>query len=183
MSGWRSGFMPAPEQLCRQRSRLLALRGQRLRAGAVTWDPAMDRWQPAGPVVLRFDRGDRLEIAWQGWDDLSITWNTVDLTTPPVITGRPHEWRSSVPPALAAVEGRILTGWAVTEDPYFPGGTDLTGELPMDAVAGWVMQGLLIRFGGSDLHVHAGADTTLVSAGCTESTTRVAHHGLVPDAA
>ncbi|MFC5006730.1 hypothetical protein ACFPIJ_54090, partial [Dactylosporangium cerinum] len=55
--GWNADYAPAPEQLRRQRSRLLALVGQRLRAGWVGWDPARDRWQPVIPVVLEFDGG------------------------------------------------------------------------------------------------------------------------------
>jgi hypothetical protein len=89
---------------------------------------------------------------------LSITWNTIDLTIPPAIVGRPHEWRSSQPRPLAAVAGRTLTGWALTESPHFHGDADLTGELPMDEVVGWSTQGLWIEFVDAGLHVYNGAD-------------------------
>jgi hypothetical protein len=113
-------------------------------------------------VVLVFGGGGQLELAWAATDDLSITWNTIDLSAAFTHVGRPHEWRSSHPHPLAAVAGRILTGWAVTESPY-PGGTHLTGGLPMDLVAGWSMDGLWIEFGDISLHVFSGADTTYIS--------------------
>ncbi|UWP85736.1 hypothetical protein [Dactylosporangium fulvum] len=163
MSGWRSNFVPGPEQLRRQRSNLLALVGRRLQAGWVGWGLARDRWQPVIPVVLVFDGGVQLELAWDGADRLSVSWNTIDLGTAFTFVGQPHEWRSSHPHAFAAAAGRVLTGWAVTENPYFTVDLDFTGELPMDLVAGWSMAGLWIEFGDVGLHVFSGADTTYVS--------------------
>lgn len=165
-----SDFVTAPEQLRRQQSALNALLGQRLQNGWVGWDPERDRWQPNFPVVLGFDGGVQLEIAWQGWDKLSITWNTIDLTIAPTIVGRPHDWRPSQPAPIAAVAGRVLTGWVVTEEPYFPGETDLTGELPMDAASGWVMQGLLFQFDGVGLHVFCGGTGNFVAERFAEPT-------------
>jgi hypothetical protein len=97
MSGWQSNFMAAPAQLRSQRSGLLALVGQRLQAGWTGWDPTRNVWQPHVPLVLVFEGGVQLELAWQSWTELSITWNTIDLKTPPLILDRPHEWRSSQP--------------------------------------------------------------------------------------
>ncbi|WP_426513405.1 hypothetical protein ACPPVO_24025 [Dactylosporangium sp. McL0621] len=183
ISGWRSNYVPAPEQLRRQRSNLLALVGQRLQAGWVGWELARDRWQPVIPLVLVFDGGVQLELAWA--DDLSISWNTIDLRAAFTLVGRPHEWRSAHPQPLAAVAGRILTGWAVTESPYFSGDVDLTGELPMDLVAGWSMEGLWIEFGDIGLHVFGGADTTYISEAperpCDDGHTRVTHRQLQED--
>ncbi|MFC4998508.1 hypothetical protein ACFPIJ_11755 [Dactylosporangium cerinum] len=155
MSGWQSNFVPSLTQLRCQRSGLLALVGRRLQAGWIGWELERDLWQPVIPLVLVFDGGVQLELAWRGWDDLSITWNTIDLRTRPEILGRPHEWRSSHPQPLAAVAGRVLTGWAVTESPYFQGGADLSGALPMDAVAGWFPQGLWIEFADIGVHLYS----------------------------
>ncbi|WP_327008439.1 hypothetical protein OHA72_15005 [Dactylosporangium sp. NBC_01737] len=177
MSGWNADYAPAPEQLRRQRSRLLALVGQRLRAGWVGWELARDKWQPVIPVVLVFDGGVQLELAWDAADRLSISWNTIDLGTAFTFVGRPHEWRSSHPHPLAAAAGRVLTGWAVTENPYFTVDVDFTGELPMDLVAGWSMAGLWIEFGDVGLHVFSGADTTYVSD-APEEHYRVTHRQL-----
>lgn len=81
--------MPAPAQLRGQRSDLLALMGQRLQAGWTGWDPVRDVWQQAIPLVLVFDGDVPLELAWQSWDSLSITWSTIDLTTQPTVLGHP----------------------------------------------------------------------------------------------
>lgn len=178
MDAGRTNFMPAPAQLRDQRSHLLALVGRRLRAGWTGWAPETDVWHPAIPLVLGFDGDVQLEIAWQGWDALSITWGAVDLGTPPAIAGRPHEWRASRPQPLAAVAGRTLTGWAVTESPYFPGEADLTGELPMDEVAGWFTQGLWLQFGGAGLHVYNAADANGISAEPVLSGPTRVHHQL-----
>ncbi|WP_203904372.1 hypothetical protein [Virgisporangium aliadipatigenens] len=182
MSGWQSNYVSAPEQLRRQRSNLLALVGQRLQAG---WELARDRWQPDIPLVLVFHDGAQLELAWAADDDLSISWNTIDLRAACTLVGRRHEWRSSHPHPLAAVAGRILTGWAVTESPYFPGDVDLTGELPMDLAAGWSMAGLWIEFGDIGLHVFSGADATYISDApeqpCDQGHTRVTHRQLQED--
>ncbi|MFC4063447.1 hypothetical protein [Actinoplanes subglobosus] len=116
--------------------------------------------------MLVFDGGTQLEVGWQGGtSDLSITWNTIDLTTSPTLVGSPYEWRSSRPDPLAEVTGRVLTGWTVTESPYFPGTADLTGDLPMDQVRGWSTHGLWLSFAGIDLHIYSGADITLISKG------------------
>jgi len=179
ISGWRSDFMPAPAQVHSQRSDLQALVGRQLRTGWTGWDPARNAWQPAIPLVLAFESGVQLEVAWQAWDDLSITWSTIDLKRPPTFFDRPHKWRSSQPHRLAAVAGRVLTGWAVTESPYFHGDADLTGDLPMDAVAGWSTQGLWLQFAGVGLHVYNAADANGISnepvRPCDAGHTRVAH--------
>jgi hypothetical protein len=129
-------------QLRNQRLNLLALVGRRLQGGWTGWNPGRDEWFSGIPLVLVFDGGVQLELAWQRGEALSITWNTIDFTIPPEILGRPFEWRSSAPEPVSAIAGRTLTGWAVTESPYFVGDVDLTGRLPMDVVAGWSTQGL-----------------------------------------
>ncbi|MER7004236.1 hypothetical protein ABT297_14500 [Dactylosporangium sp. NPDC000555] len=174
--------MAAPTQLRRQRSDLLALVGRRLQAGWTGWHPERDQWDSDIPLVLVFDGGVQLELAWQAGNSLSITWNTIDLRTPPLRLGWPHEWRSSELDPLAAVASRVLTGWAVTESPYFRGDVDLSGELPMDNVAGWSTQGLWIEFTGIGLHVYNGRDSNGISAEPWrpghEGNTRVTHHQL-----
>jgi hypothetical protein len=51
----------------------------------------------------------------------------------------------------------------VTESPYLHGDADLTGELPMDAVAGSFTQGVWIDFAGTGLHVYNGVDSNAIS--------------------
>src|SRR5687767_6136303 len=128
--------MPAADQLRRQRDRLRALVGQRVTAGWTAWLPGGGRLFPGAPVLLTFDGGDQAELAWRKWDDLSITWNTVDPTAEPGPPhGHHHEWRPAAPDEVAAIVGLAVTGIAVSEGPYF-NDVDLTAgaPLPLDAV-------------------------------------------------
>ncbi len=149
--------MPAADQLRRQRDRLRALIGQRVTAGWTGW--SRDRMAPGAPVLLAFDGGEQIELAWQKWDDLSVTWNTVDPAEPEL-----YEWRPAAPAEVAAVVGLAVTGIEVSEGPYF-NDVDLVagGPLPMDAVAGWVVDGLWLETGDTGLLVHNGADTVALS--------------------
>jgi len=150
-------FRPAADQLRRQRARLEALVGQRVTAGWTGWFG--DRLFPGAPVVLSFEGGEQLELAWQKWDDLSVTWNTVD-----VAQRREYEWRAAAPAELAAIVDLPVTALAVSEGAYF-NDVDLMagGPLPMDAVAGWVVDGLWLETGDTGLLVHNGADTVALS--------------------
>ncbi|WP_144127291.1 hypothetical protein [Catellatospora sichuanensis] len=170
MSGWRSDYVAAPVQLDRQRSRLLDLIGRRVTAGWTGWDPVRDRWFEDIPLVLVFEGEIQLELEWAKWDALSITWNTLDLAVAPKVGGRPHQWRPSAPDAVAAVVGRTVTGFAVTESPYFlsEGGDWFTPGPPMLDIAGWVTSGLWIATGDSGLHVYNGVDANALSSSPTE---------------
>jgi hypothetical protein len=151
-------------QLRQRESELLALVGRRLTVGWTGWSPDLHRWFPDIPLVLVFDGGIQLELAWQRWDALSITWNTIDLMTAPEVLGQPYEWRSSQPDPVAAVAGRAVTAFATTETPYFDRDADFTNGLPMHAVAGWSISGLWIDFGGVGLHVYNGVDANGLSS-------------------
>jgi hypothetical protein len=155
-------FRPAADQLRRHRDRLQALVGQRVTAGWTGWFP--ERLVPGAPVVLGFEGGEQLELAWQKWDDLSITWHTVDLAVLPELHGHAYEWRPTEPAEVAAIVDRPVTAIAVSEGPYF-NDVDLLpgGPLPMDAVAGWVVDGLWLETGDTGLLVHNGADTVALS--------------------
>jgi hypothetical protein len=163
MSGWRSNFRSAAVQLRDQRAELLALVGRRLTAGWAGWNPHRHRWFPPFPLVLVFGDGVQLELAWQKWDDLAITWNTIDLTAPP--DDEPYQWRPSQPDPVAAVAGRTLTGFAAIETPYFQGDDlDFADGLPMHALAGWMFSGLWIEFGDRGVHVYNHLDMNGLSA-------------------
>ncbi len=114
-----------------QSGRLGDLVGRRLVGASLMWDAKRDVWWADGPVVLDFD-GVRLEINHQKFDDLSITWDTIDLDRPIRWAGsrRPKlRWRHDVPQDLAELHGRPVTGvqllrWA-SDDP-----TDLGNGSP-----------------------------------------------------
>lgn len=80
------------------------------------WDLESDEWWADGPVLLDFD-GEQVEINHQKFDDLSVTWNTVD-TSRPLRWGDGSDelgWRRGVPPALAALRGQTLRGVELLE--------------------------------------------------------------------
>ena len=99
--------------------RLAALAGRTLHHIWLVWDLDVDRWFEDAPVVLDFG-AERVSIDHQKFDDLCITWNTVDPTR---AIEDPSEdpfnlvWRPEPTPQLAELTGRTLTrvtllGWA-----------------------------------------------------------------------
>jgi hypothetical protein len=180
MSGWRPDFRVAEEQIPARWEVLVGLVGRSV-VGWTVGEPGRDLWFPGGPLVLVVDDGTQVEIAWQKWNDLSITRGTVDLTVPPVVAGQTREWRASGPEPVAAIAGRTITGFAAVETPYFDGETDLSGELPMDRVAGWSLDGLWIECGDVGLQVYSRADDNGYSSGTVrdgnEDATRVTRLG------
>ncbi|UJW31007.1 hypothetical protein L3Q67_38400 [Saccharothrix sp. AJ9571] len=47
------------------------------------WGLAHDEWIADLPVVLRLEQGPQLEICWEKFDDLWITWDTIDVAVEP----------------------------------------------------------------------------------------------------
>ncbi|MEU8663465.1 hypothetical protein, partial [Actinoplanes philippinensis] len=168
MSGWRPEFGAAEESIPARWEVLAELIGRPV-VGWTIGDPDRRRWFGVGPLVLVADGGAQVEIGWRKWNDLSITGGTVDLTVPPVVAGRVCAWRPSEPPPVAAVAGRVITGFAAVEEPYFDGEVDLGGALPMDRVAGWMVDGLWIEFGETGLNVHNGAGENGYSSAVPET--------------
>lgn len=87
--------------------RLASLTGQALQHVWVVWDLDADEWFTDAPVLLDF--GDqRVSIDHQKFDDLCITWDTVD----PTRAIEDHEfnlaWRPDAMPQLAELAGRTL---------------------------------------------------------------------------
>lgn len=103
MSGWRPDFLPAHEQLQRQAARLRDFVGDRLETAWIVWDLERDTWLADLPVVLVLNDGRQLEVCWEKFDDLSITWDTIDLAVKPrAWVDWPLEWRQEAHSALAA---------------------------------------------------------------------------------
>jgi len=142
VSGWISDFGPAAEQLRVHAERLSGLVGRRLTDGWSGWYAQSNRRCPDIPLVLVFENGDQLELNWEIRDDsLSLTWNTIDLSSPPTVFGRE------------------LTGFATVESPYFQGDDlDVSHEPPMHALAGWQVDGFWMAFGAKGLPVSSGVE-------------------------
>lgn len=97
--------------------RLQALTGHHLRHAWLLWDLTDDEWFADGPVLLDFDH-EQVEINHQKFDDLSITWNTVDPVGQPAWTsgdwGHPDDhvfrlaWRHDARADIATLQGQRL---------------------------------------------------------------------------
>ncbi|GAB4587048.1 hypothetical protein [Nocardia sp. IFM 10818] len=97
--------------------RLNRLVGRPLSKSWLVWDRSEDEWFADCPVVLDFD-GEQVEITHQKFDELSITWNSIDphrqrsWSDPEDNDAQIHafhlSWRSDAVPALTALEGQRL---------------------------------------------------------------------------
>ncbi|GAB3808584.1 hypothetical protein [Micromonospora zhanjiangensis] len=90
--------------------RLGRLAGRRLDRVWLLWDLDDDAWFADGPVLLDFE-GEQVEINHQKFDDLSITWNTVDPARPvdwPTDDDIRLAWRHDTSPEIAALPGQTL---------------------------------------------------------------------------
>jgi hypothetical protein len=85
------------------------LKGRRLAQTFLVWDLDDDAWFSDGLVLLAFD-GEQVEIVHQKFDELSITWNTVNPTQPLDWAGQGFRlvWRQGGPGELAALTGQRL---------------------------------------------------------------------------
>jgi len=94
--------------------RLHAMTGRPLSRIWLLWDVDADEWFADGPVLLDFD-GEQVEVDHQKFDDLSITWNTVDPAGSTTWTDGDDpdhalhlRWRDDALPGLTALHGRRL---------------------------------------------------------------------------
>lgn len=115
LSGWIPDWRPAHEHRARTTPELRTLVGRRITATWVVWDPDDDSWFSDAPVVLVLDDGRHLELCWQEFDELSVSWNTVDVTVTPTWSESTLAWRRDAPAQLEAVVGAVVTDLAWTE--------------------------------------------------------------------
>ena len=98
--------------------RLQALAGRHLRRTWLLWDLTDDEWFADGPVLLDFDH-EQVEINHKKFDDLSITWNTIDPVGQPAWTLWDQDddpdlhvfrlaWRHDAQAETAALQGQRL---------------------------------------------------------------------------
>lgn len=94
-------------------ARLQALAGHQLRHAWLLWDQD-DEWFADAPVLLDFGH-EQVEINHKKFDDLSITWNTIDPVKQPTWTyGDWHPdnyifqlaWRHDARAELASLQGQ-----------------------------------------------------------------------------
>jgi hypothetical protein len=135
---------------------LHGLVGRRLTATWVVWDADNDEWFADCPVILDF-AGDRLEINHQKLSDLSITWNSVDVTRAPAWPTTDAfrlVWRDDVPSVLVDQREQVLEAVELLE---WTGG---------DLADGGVAVGL--RFAGGWLTIYNALDENGIAFGHLE---------------
>ncbi|MEU8677613.1 hypothetical protein [Streptomyces sp. NPDC048560] len=87
--------------------RLRGLIGRPLTRVWLVWDVRDDEWFSDCPVLLDF-AGEQVEINHHKFDDLSVTWNTVDPHQPVLWPGFDLRWRHDTHSELSALQGHIL---------------------------------------------------------------------------
>jgi hypothetical protein len=97
MEGFERELIESPEEMQRKHGLALSgLVGRRLTAAWVVWDVEDDAWFSDAAVVLDFE-GKRLELDCFGLASVSVTWDTLNLGTPPNWYGAEDlilEWRA-----------------------------------------------------------------------------------------
>lgn len=150
-------------------SALSSLLGKSLTDSWVVWEQNEDEWFNDAPVVLNFE-GVHLELNFFKLDELSITFDTLDLHQKPDwygLTNFDLIWRKDVLKELVDVKGFYLERMTVTEYLFetevmenrtYP-------ELVGQKNAAWLLSGLSFWFGDSKfVTVHNGLDENAVSA-------------------
>ncbi|WUH89808.1 hypothetical protein OG900_06495 [Streptomyces sp. NBC_00433] len=90
-----------------QGDRLRALIGRALTRAWLVWDLQDNEWFPDCPVLLDFD-GEQVELNHHKFDDLSITWNSIDPHQPVLWPDFDLQWRHDARPELHALQGQVL---------------------------------------------------------------------------
>ena len=101
---WRSGVRDVQAA---HGGRLRGLVGRRLTAFWVVWDLKDDEWFADCPVLLDFD-GEQVGVNHWKFDEVSVTWNAVDLSRPVVWPEFELRWRDDALPEPAALVGQTL---------------------------------------------------------------------------
>ncbi|MDA3645052.1 hypothetical protein LZ318_27630 [Saccharopolyspora indica] len=86
---------------------LRALIGRPLTDAWLVWDVQDNEWFSDCPVLLDFT-GEQVEINHQKFDDLSITWNTIDPHQPVRWPDFDLQWRHDMHVELHALYGQVL---------------------------------------------------------------------------
>ena len=159
-SGWIPQWGEGGEEIDRHREGLLSCVGHQIVDSWLVWNLANDEWFADLPVVLMLDDGRQLEVCWWKLDELSITWNSVDVNHAPTAWsgGRPLIWRSQAHHALEAVNGGTISGLASTEHRMTTRRL-ATGESPDDIQgSSWLFSGLLLATDRGQLHIFNALD-------------------------
>jgi hypothetical protein len=162
VSGWVPRWAPARDQLSRQRTNLRAIRGHRIVDSWLVWDLQHDAWFADLPVVLLLDDGRQIEVSWQKFDDLSISWNTIDVSMTPIgwVTW-PLAWRSQGHESLRAVSDQTITSTASTEHRFT---TRQVAPPTNEPHSAWLVGGIWLGTSNGGLHIFNALDENGLSS-------------------
>jgi hypothetical protein len=131
---------------------LRKLLGTRLTESWIVWDRDEESWFADEPVVLGFE-GRNLEIVFWQLDELSLTWNAIDLQQPPnwfgCYDGLNLEWRRNAHPVLGTALGRTVDTISLVEM------LNETGIMPGRE---WLLHALQFHFGNSTMTIYNSLD-------------------------
>ena len=165
VSGWQANFLTSTDQLAAQRANLLKLIGRRLVDSWIVWNLDDDTWFADLPVVLLFDDGQQLELCWEKFDDLSISWNPIDVAIPPQAwVTWPLEWRSAKHASLKGLVGNAVTDVSATEFVYTAPRYRARKNWRDSPEARRAATGLWLEFGSTGLHVFNALDENGMSS-------------------
>ena len=161
ISGWQADWRPGSEQVHRHADALVSLVDAKLTGAWSVWI-GTDDWFADMPVVLQFDGSQQLEVCWQKFDDLSISWNTIEIEIAPKAWVDDLSWRPWAHLALKANEGQVVTSVAATESIFTASDVDYPHREPRSTT---FTGGLWFGTTGPGLHIfnaldENGLDTT-----------------------
>ncbi|MGI5347075.1 hypothetical protein ACQEU8_02640 [Streptomyces sp. CA-250714] len=115
IEGYQPSWTSGPAEVLRQHGqRLRGLAGRTLTNVWLVWDLGDDEWFCDCPVLFDFD-GEQVEINHQKFDQLSVTWNTIDPGSPVRWPEFELRWRAEPLPGPAALRGLPLRGVELLE--------------------------------------------------------------------
>lgn len=155
ISGYEPKWISDPGHFCsRHEEAFGTLLGQRVGNTWTLWDTANDEHLADAPVILAFGSAEQVEVCCWKSDELSVTYNTIDVSRSVEWPGPRHfEWRRNALVPLAAIVGSTLHSVNLIEI-----------ELVIVGTA-WCLGGLEFSFDDSTLAIFNGLDDTQVAEG------------------
>jgi hypothetical protein len=144
IAGWKADWRAADFQIAHHADALRAVVGVRLSGAWVVRTEDGELFADM-PVVLQLDDGRQLEMCWQKFDDLSISWNTIDLNVQPRGWIGDLSWRRWGHPALQSNANETVTAVGQTG---FEFTTTDQKRAEMVATSAWITSGIWISTTG-----------------------------------
>lgn len=125
VEGYQPNFQRGLTEIAETHRRPLAgLIGRRLTRTWLLWDRERDEWFADAPVLLEFD-GEQVEVQHHKFDELSLTWNTVDPGGPVQFEDFDLCWRSDAAAVLSGLQGQSVRQVSLLEWR----GRDMAGDM------------------------------------------------------